>query len=131
MSGRFTVSGSTLSLLSVGEQGVVTRVTSADQIMLQKLLVMGVKPGVSVTLERRSPRYCIKVGAHQFVIGQETAQSIYVRLTEALPVTSFPQRFSLMQRLTNGLQSLTLKRTPRGQSIPVPVPALASDSVSP
>jgi ferrous iron transport protein A len=116
MSGRFTVSGSTLSLLKAGERGVVTRITSADRTMVQKLMAMGVVPGTTVTLEQRSPRYRITVDEHQFVIGHETAQAIYVRLTETLsvpqfwsmPVWSIP---GLAQITTNWLKRFAVKPT--------------------
>ncbi|UIE38055.1 FeoA family protein [Leptodesmis sichuanensis] len=111
MPGRFTVSGSTLSLLNAGERGVVTRVTSADRRMVQKLLAMGVVPGTMVTLEQRSPRYRIKVNEHQFIIGYDTAQAIYVRLTETFPAPRFWSLPGLVQITTNWLKCLALKPT--------------------
>lgn len=109
MSGRFTVSGSTLSLLNVGEQGVVTRVTSADHVMRQKLVAMGVVPGTTVTLEQRSPRYRIRVDEHQFIIGPETAQAIYVRLAETVPMPQLRSMPGIAQIATNWLQCFALK----------------------
>jgi ferrous iron transport protein A len=109
MSGRFTVTGSTLSLLQAGEGGVVTRVTSVDRTIVQKLLAMGVVPGTPVTLEQRSPRYTIRVGQHQFVIGHETAQAIYVRLTEALPVAKVLPIPEFAKVTANWLKSFAVK----------------------
>lgn len=111
MPGQFTVSGSTLSLLNAGEQGVVTRVTSADRTIVQKLTAMGVVPGTTVTLEQRSPRYQIKVDGHRFVIGLETAQAIYVRLTEALPMPKFRSMPGIAQITTNWLKCFAVQPT--------------------
>ncbi len=111
MPGQFTVSGATLSLLNAGERGMVTRVTSADQTIVQKLAAMGVVPGTTVTLEQRSPRYRIKVDEHQFIIGDETAQAIYVRLTESLPVPKFRSMPGIAQITTNWLKCFALKPT--------------------
>lgn len=109
MPGQFTVSGATLSLLKAGEWGVVTRITSTDRMMVQKLVTMGVVPGTIVTLEQRSPHYRIKVDEHQFVIGHETAQAIYVRLTEASPSPQFWPLPGLAQITPSWLKCFALK----------------------
>jgi len=111
MSGRFTISGSTLSLLSAGEQGVVARVTSADQTIVHKLSAMGVVPGTTLTLEQRSPRFKIRVDQHQFIIGHETAQAIYVRLTKALPMAKVAPILGFTQLTANWLESFAVKLT--------------------
>lgn len=80
---RFTIAGSTLSLLNVGEQGIVTRIASLDETVVQTLKSMGVVPGVVLTLAQRSPQCVIQVGHHQFALSQRTAQAIYLRLHHA------------------------------------------------
>ena len=57
MTEGFTIAGSTLSLLKVGEQGTVTRIASLDETLVRKLKSMGVVPGASVTLKQRSELY--------------------------------------------------------------------------
>jgi ferrous iron transport protein A len=120
MSGRFTVSGATLSLLKAGEQGTVTRVTSDDRTLIQKLMTMGIVPGTTVTLEQRSPRYKVRVDQHQFVIGHETAQAIYVRLTENLPLSKGLTIPGFAQITTNWLKSFAVKSTDSTSSKKVP-----------
>ncbi len=109
MSERFTVSGSTLSLLNVGEQGVVTRVTSVDQTIVQTLVAMGVIPGAVITLEQRLSQYRISVDEHQFIIGHETAQAIYVRLVEALPMPQVRPIPVIAQMTANLLKGIALR----------------------
>jgi ferrous iron transport protein A len=111
MPGRFTVSGSTLSLLKAGEKGVVTRITSLDRTLVQQLKAMGVVPGTTVALEQQSPQYKIRVDQHQFVIGHETAQAIYVRLTEALPMAKVAPILGFTQLTANWLKSFAVKPT--------------------
>ncbi len=47
---------------------------------LQKLMAMGVLPGVAITLLRRSPSFVFEAGYSQFAVDEEIAGDIYVRL---------------------------------------------------
>ncbi len=76
-----TITGSTLSLLKAGEKGVVSRIANIDQTIAQNLQTMGILPGVSITLEQRSPNYLIRVGDAQFTVAKDTAKAVYVRLS--------------------------------------------------
>ncbi|MDX2232412.1 MAG: FeoA family protein [Leptolyngbyaceae cyanobacterium bins.349] len=89
---RFTIAGSTLSLLKTGEQGIVTRIASMDETVIHKLRSMGVVPGVTVTVAQRSPQCVIQVGSHQFALSSSTAKAIYLRLHQApVPANAIEQ----------------------------------------
>lgn len=47
---------------------------------LQKLMAMGVLPGVAITLLRCSPSFVFEAGYSQFAVDEEIAGDIYVRL---------------------------------------------------
>jgi DtxR family Mn-dependent transcriptional regulator len=47
---------------------------------LQKLMAMGVLPGVAITLRRRSPSFVFEAGYSQFAVDEEIAGDIHVRL---------------------------------------------------
>lgn len=47
---------------------------------LQKLMAMGVLPGVAITLLRCSPSFIFEAGYSQFAVDEEIAGDIYVRL---------------------------------------------------
>jgi Fe2+ transport system protein FeoA len=81
----FTIAGSCLSLLKPGEQGTIIRINGMNETAVHKLNAMGLTPGVRVTLESRSPTCVIKVGGDRIALARETAQTIYVRLTEQQP----------------------------------------------
>jgi DtxR family Mn-dependent transcriptional regulator len=49
---------------------------------LQKLMVMGVLPGVPITLLRRFPSLVFEASYSQFAVDQEIASGVYVRLTD-------------------------------------------------
>lgn len=78
----FTIFGSSLSLLKPGEQGVVSRVKSTDEATVQALKAIGIVPGVTITLQQRSPAYTIAVGGDRSILCQKTADAIYVRLVK-------------------------------------------------
>ena len=78
----FTVAGSSLELLNLGERGVFTKFKSQDETIINKLIAMGIIPGVLITLEQRFPSFVIKVGQTRLAIDREIARAIYVRLAE-------------------------------------------------
>jgi ferrous iron transport protein A len=79
----FTVSGSSLELLSSGERGVVTKFKSNDETIIKKLMAMGVTPGISITLEQKFPSFVIKAGHTRLALDRGIARAIYVRLAES------------------------------------------------
>ncbi len=77
---KITLSGSSLALLRIGEQGTITRLRKTNEPLFQKLSALGLAPGVSIKLEQRSPNFIIKVGNHQLTLDKQIAHSVYVRL---------------------------------------------------
>lgn len=80
MSQGFTIAGSSLSLLKPGERGVVTRICGNDDLVTQKLRAMNVQIGTMITVEQRSPRFIVRIGADRVALSDPTRQAIYVRL---------------------------------------------------
>ncbi len=79
---RFTVAGSSLKLLQVGERGVVANFKTQDEVILRKLRTLGINPGTSVILEQRFPRFLIKVGTQCVALDEEMISAVYVRLLD-------------------------------------------------
>lgn len=78
----FTLAGSSLKLMNIGEGGVVTALRNADDTVMRKLTEMGVLPGKSITLEQRFPRFVVKVGTRRFALDNTMIHSVYVRLVK-------------------------------------------------
>jgi ferrous iron transport protein A len=76
----FSVCYSPLSLLKPKEQGVVTRLKNSDREVIDKLIAMGINPGVEITLEQKYPSFVVRFDLTHLAIDRETASSIYVRL---------------------------------------------------
>jgi ferrous iron transport protein A len=83
----FTVSGSSLQLLHPGEGGIVNKVRSNDDRIVQKLKTMGIMPGTSITLEKQFPAFTIKAGQKSLVLEEQLARAIYVRVFDSSPVS--------------------------------------------
>jgi len=71
---------SPLSSLSPGERGSIAYVLSQSSETLQKLMAMGVLPGMSIELIRRFPSYVFQVGNTQFAVDTSVADEVYVRI---------------------------------------------------
>ena len=67
--------------LQPGQGGQITYIQMHNPKRLQKLMAMGVLPGVPITLLRRFPSFVFEVGYSQFAVDQEIAADVYVRLT--------------------------------------------------
>jgi ferrous iron transport protein A len=83
----FTVSGSSLQLLYPGEGGIVSKVRSSDDRIVQKLKAMGITPGTSITLEKRYPTFLVKAGQKRWVLEEQLTRAIYVRVFDSLPLS--------------------------------------------
>jgi ferrous iron transport protein A len=79
----FTVSGCLLKLLKIGERGVITALKNLNEDTQRKLTAMGVKPGTSITLEQRSPRFVVRTRSNRVALSDPMIQSIYVRLNNS------------------------------------------------
>jgi DtxR family Mn-dependent transcriptional regulator len=71
---------STLSRLKSGQSGKVAYLHTQDRDKLQKLLSLGVLPGMTIQLLASYPSYVFQVGASQFAVDQELADNIFVRV---------------------------------------------------
>jgi DtxR family transcriptional regulator, Mn-dependent transcriptional regulator len=59
--------------------GVVAGFQTRSRRDIHKLMAIGVLPGVSIRLLRRSPSYVFQVGYSQFTIDRELAEKVLVR----------------------------------------------------
>ncbi|NJM97151.1 MAG: ferrous iron transport protein A [Phormidesmis sp. RL_2_1] len=75
----FTISGASLSLLHVGERGVVARVRDNDPLVADQIRRLGLSPGTSITLEQRFPRFVVRTRKGTTALTQAMIQAIYVR----------------------------------------------------
>jgi DtxR family Mn-dependent transcriptional regulator len=73
---------SALSQMDVGQRGKIAYVHAPQAVKLQKLMSMGILPGVPIVLAQRFPSYVFQVRQEQFAVDKEIADSIYVRLME-------------------------------------------------
>ncbi len=69
-----------LSALQSGQGGQIAYVQMNLPGHLQKLMSMGVLPGLPVRLLRRSPSFVFEMGLSQFAVDEAIASSVYVRL---------------------------------------------------
>ena len=69
-----------LAELNPGQRGHIAYIRMNDPARLQKLMAMGVLPGVAIALQRRTPSFVIDAGYSQFAMDGEMAADIYVRL---------------------------------------------------
>ena len=80
MFNSFTVSGSSLRLLKVGERGVIARVRGTNPKVTEQLRRLGLSPGTSITLKQRFPRFVVHTRKGPLALTQSMIQSIYVRI---------------------------------------------------
>jgi ferrous iron transport protein A len=76
----FTVNGSSLQLLKVGDRGIVKFCNIPDKNILKKLKSLGLNTGVTITIEQEFPSLMIQVGSILLEIDKELARNIYVRV---------------------------------------------------
>lgn len=72
---------STLSNLGKNQKGKVAYIHTKDQKKLQKLMSMGILPGITVGLIQKFPSYVFQIGQSQFAVDKELAECIFVRTT--------------------------------------------------
>ncbi len=78
----FSVTGCSLELLKTGERGIVTFCKSQDEIILNKLILIGVTPGKIITLEQKFPSFIIKIENTSLALGTESIRAIYIRIID-------------------------------------------------
>lgn len=69
-----------LSELQEGQRGHIAYIHAHDHSHLQKLIAMGVLPGVPISLLRRFPSFVFEIGYSQFAVDEGIAADIRVRL---------------------------------------------------
>lgn len=74
---------SRLSELEVKDKGAIAYLHSKDNTQLQKLMSIGILPGMSINLLQKFPSYVLQLGQSQFAVDKELASCIYVRLVRA------------------------------------------------
>jgi DtxR family transcriptional regulator, Mn-dependent transcriptional regulator len=66
--------------LEAGQGGHIAYIQMNNPNRMQKLMAMGVLPGVRVRLLRRYPSFVFEAGYSQFAVDEQIAAGIYVRL---------------------------------------------------
>lgn len=66
--------------LSPGDRGRVAYLRTGDSRRLQKLLTLGILPGVEVEMLQRLPTFVFRIGHSQMAVDREMAEGIYIRL---------------------------------------------------
>jgi DtxR family Mn-dependent transcriptional regulator len=66
--------------LQAGQSGHIAYIQMHNPQRLQKLMAMGVLPGVPITLLHRFPSFVFEANYSQFAVDEEIAADIYVRL---------------------------------------------------
>lgn len=68
----------TLCSMEPKKTGKISHLETKDPGILQKLMSMGILPGMPVTLLRRSPSYLFEVDQTRYAVDSEIANHIYV-----------------------------------------------------
>ncbi|GAB4420559.1 MAG: metal-dependent transcriptional regulator [Thermodesulfovibrionales bacterium] len=63
-----------------GTKGKVAYLHTKDNKKLQKLMAMGILPGVSIQVVQKFPSYVLKIGHSQVAMDEEMAKDVYLRL---------------------------------------------------
>ncbi len=71
-----------LSALSAGQRGTIAYLNTQDPKELQKMMSMGILPGMSIDLAQVFPSYVFRIHHSQFAVDKELAGRIYVRLAD-------------------------------------------------
>jgi ferrous iron transport protein A len=68
----------TLCAMEPRKTGKIDHLETKNSGILQKLIAMGVLPGMPITLLRRSPSYLFEVDQTRYAVDKEIANHIYV-----------------------------------------------------
>ncbi len=69
---------SSFDKLEVNLKVKVAYINTNDNKKLQKLMAMGVLPGMPIALIQKFPSYVFQIGQSQFAVDKELAESIFV-----------------------------------------------------
>jgi len=71
---------SPLSELAPGQCGKIAYIHTKDDSKLQKMMAIGVIPGMKVRLLQSFPSFLFELGNSQFAVDESIAKEIFVRL---------------------------------------------------
>ncbi len=91
-----------LSQLAEGQKGKVAYIYAPESSRLQKLVVMGILPGASISLIQSFPSYVFQVRQTQFAVDKEIADAIYIRLVEEEATSQTEEGQPTMHRRRKG-----------------------------
>ncbi|PMB48433.1 ferrous iron transport protein A [Fischerella thermalis CCMEE 5205] len=80
MFNSFNVTGSSLELLKIGEQGIIQFCNTQDENLLNQVISLGLTPGTYFTVEQQFPNVVINLRQGRVMISNEIARNIYVRI---------------------------------------------------
>jgi ferrous iron transport protein A len=69
----------TLCAMEPRKAGKISHLETKNPGILQKLISMGILPGMPITLLRRSPSYFFEVDQTRYAVDREIANHIHVR----------------------------------------------------
>ncbi|MGB4504688.1 MAG: FeoA family protein [Syntrophaceticus sp.] len=69
----------TLSQLNNGEQAVVTQINTKDQATLNKIMALGILPGMRVTMIQRYPTFVFQVGNTRVTADENLVNNILIQ----------------------------------------------------
>lgn len=64
--------------LKVHQRATVAAIETHDHKKLEKLMAMGVFPGMTILLIQKFPSYVFQIGQSQFTVDKELAECIFV-----------------------------------------------------
>jgi Fe2+ transport system protein FeoA len=67
-----------LSELAAGEKGRVVYLQTKEKLQIQKLMSIGILPGIVLSVMQRFPAYVIGLGQSQFAIDKKLASAVFV-----------------------------------------------------
>ena len=70
---------SSLASLKTNQKGKVAYIHTQDNQKLQKLMAMGIVPGVAITLLQKFPSHVLQIGQSQFAIDTDLANCVLIR----------------------------------------------------
>ena len=73
---------SSLAGLKVNQKARVAYIHTRDRKKLEKIMAMGVLPGMAITLIQKFPSYVFQIGQSQFAVDKDLAEFIFVRITK-------------------------------------------------
>lgn len=84
--------GSPLKWMQMGERGTVNPFQNVDDRTRIKLEMMGIRPGASITVEQRSPRFTVRIGSQSVVLSDRMIHAVSVRLSSSTSRPALHQR---------------------------------------